>query len=234
MKAAVVIPLYKELADANEKHAFWQCMEVLIDYPIILAAPRSLNTSYYEALTDRLLIIQRFDDHFFKSITGYSRLLISKLFYERFLAYDYILLYQLDAWVFQDELHYWLNKGYDYVGAPWLEPPPITSGKKPIINLSKKLVNQVGNGGFSLRKVKSHLKWCWWLQLVFRVLPKNEDMLWTLFVPFKKPKAIEALSFAFERNPKKAFMQNQQRLPFGCHAWAKYDPEFWSAYIQKY
>ena len=31
-----------------------------------------------------------------------------------------MLIYQLDAYVFKDELLNWANKGYDYIGAPWL------------------------------------------------------------------------------------------------------------------
>ncbi|MCL4639448.1 MULTISPECIES: DUF5672 family protein [Olivibacter] len=234
MKIAVVIPIYKELADPDEKYAFWQCVEVLGSYPIILAAPHSLNTTYYENLADKPVTIQRFDDSFFKSVTGYSKLLTGKYFYEAFQAYDYILIYQLDAWVFRDELSAWAEKGYDYVGAPWLEPPPITSGKKPIINLSKRLVNKVGNGGLSLRKIKSHIKWSFWATWMFRLLPKNEDMIWTLFVPFKKPKAREALSFAFERKPRQSYELTGHHLPFGCHAWNKYQPDFWQQFIKKY
>ncbi|WP_134089473.1 DUF5672 family protein [Olivibacter sp. XZL3] len=233
MKIAVVIPLYKELAEPDEKYAFWQCAEVLAAYPIILAAPQSLNTTYYEHLTDKKLVIQRFDDSFFKSVTGYSRLLTGKHFYEAFSTYDYILIYQLDAWVFRDDLLTWAQKGYDYIGAPWLEAPPISAGKKPIINLSKRLVNRVGNGGLSLRKIKSHIKWSPWASVVFKLLPKNEDMIWTLFVPFKKPRAAEALLFAFERNPRQSYAITNGRLPFGCHAWQKYQPDFWRPFIKK-
>ncbi|QNL51415.1 hypothetical protein H8S90_07520 [Olivibacter sp. SDN3] len=234
MTVAVVIPIYKELAEVNERYSFWQCTEVLVNHPIILAVPASLNTSYYEALTEKPLHIVRFDDAYFKNINTYSKLLTSKHFYRRFDTYDFILLYQLDAWVFKDELAHWTTQGYDYIGAPWLEPPPISSGKKPIINLSKWLNNKVGNGGLSLRKVKSHIKWCWWVSFVFRLLPKNEDMLWTLFVPFKKPDIKTALSFAFERNPGKSFVLTEKRLPFGCHAWEKYESDFWRKYIKKH
>jgi len=234
MHIAVVIPIYKELADMNEKHSFWQCTEVLHPYTIILAVPQSLNTSYYEALTDKTLQVQRFDDAYFKDVTGYSKLLTSKCFYQAFTAYQYILLYQLDAWVFKDELAFWAAKGYDYIGAPWLEPPPITSGKKPLFDLSKRLVNKVGNGGLSLRKIQSHIKWSFWASILFKLLPKNEDMIWTLFVPFKKPKIKEALLFAFERNPERSFELTGQTLPFGCHAWEKYQPHFWQRFIKKY
>lgn len=231
MTVAIVIPIYKTLISTEEKLSFVQCTKVLASYPIILVAPMSLNVSAYEELSSKHIAIKRFDDAFFKDIAGYNKLLTSKRFYQAFNLYDYILLYQLDAWVFKDDLRYWIEQEYDYIGAPWLDAPPILSGKKPLVNLSKRLVNQVGNGGFSLRKIASHLKWSWWVSLLFKFFPKNEDALWTLFVPFKKPSPKKALLFAFERNPKKSFELTQQRLPFGCHAWQKYEPHFWNKYI---
>lgn len=45
--------------------------------------------------------------------------MLSAEFYERFLAWDYILLCQTDAFVFRDELADWCARGYDYIGAPW-------------------------------------------------------------------------------------------------------------------
>ncbi len=230
-QAAVVIPVYKELAEASEKRSFWQCSEVLKDYPIVLVVPESMNTSYYEALIDHPVFIERFPDVYFQDVISYSKLLLSRLFYERFLLYEYILLYQLDAWVFRDELQFWAGKGYDYIGAPWLDAPPMENKKRPLVNLSKRLVNKVGNGGLSLRRVSSHIRWAPWASFVFRWLPKNEDLIWTLFVPFYKPTVAEALRFAFERLPQKSYERTSHHLPFGCHAWQKYQPDFWKAFI---
>jgi len=133
--------------------------------------------------------------------------------------------------VFQDDLSHWCKLDYDYIGAPWLEAPPITSGKKPFINISNFLINKVGNGGFSLRKVKPHIKWAWWVSFIFKFFPKNEDILWTLLAPFKKPNEIEALQFAFELNPEQSYELINEQLPFGCHAWEKYNPTFWKRFI---
>ena len=74
--------------------------------------------------------------------------MLSRNFYKRFYSYDYMLIYQLDAYVFKDELEYWCKKGYDYIGAPWLK-----------LNKLKTMHEfadppAVGNGGFSLRNIK--------------------------------------------------------------------------------
>lgn len=42
-----------------------------------------------------------------------------------------------------------------------------------------------------------------------------------------------ALRFAFECAPRYCFERNGRRLPFGCHAWARYDRRFWEPYLLK-
>ena len=61
-----------------------------------------------------------------------------------------MLIYQLDACVFRDELKYWCEKKYDYIGAPifWAYNSNKFSNK----------VAGIGNGGFSLRKISYCLK----------------------------------------------------------------------------
>jgi len=231
IEVSVVIPIYKPQLSDTELRSFKQCLHILGDHPLMLVAPDGLDTNIYENIAGRNLQCTYFNKKYFNSVLGYSELLLSKKFYCSFEAYKYILIYQLDAWVFRDDLSYWCKKNYDYIGAPWLEAPPVTSGKKPFINISNLLVNQVGNGGLSLRKVKPHIRWAWWVSFLFRLFPKNEDILWTLFAPFKKPNAMEALQFAFELNPGQSYELNNRELPFGCHAWEKYDPAFWKQFI---
>ena len=227
-EVAVVIPVYKIKPSDSELISFQQCLTVLGRYPFVLIAPLGFDSKVYDQIAGKKLSYVYFDKNYFSSTNAYSKLLLNKSFYKQFSSYTYILLYQLDAWVFKDELSSWCELDYDYIGAPWLEAPPITSGKRPIINLSNLLKNRVGNGGFSLRKVESHIRWSNWVSFLFKFIPKNEDILWSLFVPFKKPSYIEALAFAFEMDPEKSFELNKNRLPFGCHAWEKHNPRFWN------
>ena len=44
------------------------------------------------------------------------------------------------------------------------------------------------------------------------------------------PTLEEAVDFSFESNPRRCYEINNQRLPFGCHAWERYDLEFWQAH----
>jgi hypothetical protein len=64
----------------------------------------------------------------------------------------------------------------------------------------------------------------------------NEDGFWaeyipSLFLDFKVATIDDATRFSFEVNPKLLFELNEYQLPFGCHAWEKYDYSFWKNYI---
>ena len=65
-----------------------------------------------------------------------------------------------------------------------------------------------------------------------RLYSGNEDGFWayyaTFFVKdFKVATVKESLLFAFERYPEFCFEQNEGVLPFGVHAWERYNPAFW-------
>lgn len=72
-----------------------------------------------------------------------------------------------------------------------------------------------------------------WLNAPADNYPFNEDGFWSLEAPkylsdYKVAPFKEALSFSFEKYPRKSFELNNHRLPFGTHAWEKYDRAFWS------
>lgn len=63
-----------------------------------------------------------------------------------------------------------------------------------------------------------------------------EDEFWGLIVPryfkwFNVARPEEALRFSFEVLPEELLKLNNNELPFGCHAWEKYDPSFWKKFI---
>ena len=66
----------------------------------------------------------------------------------------------------------------------------------------------------------------------------NEDHFWanraTYYYPDFKIAPLEtALRFAFECVPRYCFEKNNHVLPFGCHAWHRYDRTFWEPYLLK-
>ena len=65
----------------------------------------------------------------------------------------------------------------------------------------------------------------------------NEDLLYVTLKhkkgeKFKIPNSWEAMFFSFEESPSLLFDKTGHKLPFGCHAWRKWEYEqFWKKYI---
>lgn len=75
-----------------------------------------------------------------------------------------------------------------------------------------------------------------WLNAKALDYPFYEDGFWALEAPkylpeYKVAPFKVALQFAFERFPKKCFKLNNYKLPFGTHAWKRYDQDFWKKYL---
>ena len=80
------------------------------------------------------------------------------------------------------------------------------------------------------RYVKDY--WCFAYRNTQINVDVNEDVFWGLFVSahcdfFTVPPLEEAMAFAFEAEPGYLYSLNAHRLPFGCHAWQRYDEGFW-------
>ncbi len=146
MRTVIVIPFHRSNMKPDEECSLRQCARIYSGRrDIAFIVPESLDCSAYTAIMPDA-VIRRFSDSFFTSISSYNSLLLTPDFYLRFKEYDYMLIYQLDGWVFRDELDLWCAKDYEYIGGPFF----IQDGKKKI--------PVVGNGGVSLRKIKSVLR----------------------------------------------------------------------------
>ncbi len=248
MHVAVVIPCYKSILNPLEERSLKQCQKILDNYDLIFALPAGLEVKQKPSSVK----VEEFDQNYFKNISGYNRLMLSPEFYERFLEYDYILLYQLDSFVFKDELKMWCEKGYDYIGAPWIATRNLISFLlKPFnsrsIKKRKPVFFKVGNGGFSLRKTKSFYGISKKLASEIKKqleekkgeIYTNEDVFWSLKVPkfypgFSIPEYKEAVGFAMDRKPKIALKINNNKLPFGCHGIDKPKvKKFWEPIVEK-
>jgi hypothetical protein len=118
-KVSVIIPFYRNEISANEKIALQQCKRILSNYPIIAVKPHGLTLTAGDGLINFTDTVS-FEDHYFENIAGYNKLMLSAEFYSRFLDYEYMLIYQMDTFVFKDQLNYWCSQNYDYIGAPWI------------------------------------------------------------------------------------------------------------------
>lgn len=267
----VVIPIYKKNINIEEEASLRQCFKVLTNYPLKLICPENLDITVYKQIAKEMDVqvsFIPFDKEYFESIITYNKLMLSVNFYLKFVEYKYMLVYQLDAWVFRDELEYWCRQGLDYIGAPWFDGygnADYNSSIKPY----------AGNGGFSLRNIQSFIdvlsviknkkNSCIRMKSImtinaetkFRLHKKYkilriyfskenllkyyinnyyEDLVIVEAFPkvkkdFRLAKYNEGLKFSFEVLPERLYELNNNELPFGCHAFSKYNYTFWKQFI---
>ena len=267
--AIILIPVHKKDPSNYELISFDRCFSIFKDHSIIkLLAPEGLDLSAYTRRVKNLRII-RVAAHHLNSLGSYNKMKISHWFYSLFQEYEYLLTYELDSYVFKDELQYWCDKKYDYIGAPWLEGFHDANDQSALM--------KTGNSGFSLRNVQTCISICRKVERFsktysflskisglnlnciksifspfaplfncfatsefFQAISNNlendqEDYFWCVVVPkfhqIKIAPVEEAVAFSFEVQPARLFKINKEVLPFGCHAWWRYDKEFWSKYI---
>jgi hypothetical protein len=259
---AIVIPVYKPTLSIFEAIALEQCKKILAEYDIVIIKPNNLDISTLNVDLPSSSKAISFDDHYFRSVHDYNNLMLSSAFYHQFLNYEYILLHQLDAFVFKNDLEYWCNTGYDYIGAPWLPERKLgrfKSAKESIrsflhkkynfkdkdglIDTGRQVFKAVGNGGLSLRRVQKFYQICIeHHRLVDTYKNKttshfNEDIFWSIEINrktklLKIPGYKQAVLFSMETAPEMAMNLTNNRLPFGCHAWDK-KLDFWRPYFQE-
>ena len=216
-------------------------------------------TSPKQTHADRHIVYKTYADRYFSSIDGYNKLMLSSVFYEAFTDYHCILIAQTDSLVLSDALDLWAAKGYSYIGAPWFEGYTQPTQPLRLLNVGNGGFSLRNISDFlkvleKPRLFKNTLMSSWpgsWISSTYRYLKDyhsvvyknlqfnidvNEDLFWGLFVAprcsfFTVPTATEAIAFAFESHPELLFTLNQNKLPFGCHAWERYNPEFWKGIL---
>lgn len=233
--AIIAIPVYRLALSELERISLAQARRVLGRYDFCFLAPETLDVR--EILPGADVRVERFDDRFFKSQNTYSEMMLLPELYERFSDYEYMLIYQLDAFVFSDRLAEFCAMGYDYMGAPahrWL-------------GHWKDIGCGVGIGGLSLRKIDSMIRVLRQKEAVFQKKPaswvKNEFLAWEdLFFAFCSkipeldyhiPDFHTALDFAVGRELGHAYEKMPAWMPFGCHSWNWLDYWHWKPLIER-
>jgi hypothetical protein len=241
-QAAVVIPVFQTSLRDFEWKSLNRCVKVLGRWPLYFVSPEGLDLSPITDTVGHKISIVRFPVEFFSGIEGYNRLMTLPAFYKAFGQYEYMLIYQLDAFVFEDRLEEWCKKKYDYVGAPALhadEYNTLQASESDLYTSALESNRLVFNGGLSLRRISAMQRLLKIYNLLYPSWKGNEDMLFSLsstrLLPLspimKLPKWKEALTFAFEKSPAASYRITGGKLPFGCHAWQRYDPDFWTSFI---
>lgn len=233
-KVAVLIPTQKKELNLFENVALTQVGKILGDYEIIFVLPESSNAEFVNIIKDAK--IERFADENFTCVESYSNLMLDVEFYYRFIDYEYILIYQLDAFVFKNDLDTYCNMNYDYIAAPLYS------------HLLEEVAGDVVvcNGGFSLRKVASCIRIL--ESSKNEILGKKyktdilnaEDVFWAICgqrndIEFSVPPIDVATSFSMEANFGNCMESLKKgRLPFGTHSWIDTNYHLWKPVIEKF
>ncbi len=286
---SIGVPVYRAALQRDEAFALRHLNRHLAEYPLAWIAPDGLDLSAMARWRPDARTL-RFHPDYFRSARDYSRLLLSEAFYRAFADHEFLLIHQLDALVFSDQLAHWCARGDDYVGAPWIKQD--ASGHRWA----------TGNSGFGLRRIDGMLRVltsrrfsrAWPAGLVkhlahidqrARLVPERmlrrlvpvtrdlelatnrwanasiddvrrrmfwtmqggvrqyldritypEDVFWAQVAPvFDRAYRVTppdlAVRFAFEKEPRWCYEQTGRQLPFGCHAWWKYDRAFWEPFL---
>lgn len=235
MSCCIVIPVYRALSDPLEIVSFLQLKRFNMPN-VYLVVPESLPVDTYKILWPEIQI-ERFDDRFFESISSYNKLMLSKEFYERFSnKYLWMLIHQLDAFIFNNKLADFCQMPYDYFGAPWRGGQLIRPGIKnsKLLKFVGKRI-YVGNGGLSLRKIKSAIDLISEKELILRSWSGNEDGFFSYYGKTSKwfrscPENI-ASQFSMESSPEFWLKKNGGHWSMGCHAFNKIEQTEYSKII---
>ena len=235
----IVIPIYNRQPSKIEEASLEQIAKVMDwdKYDMRLICPDKFTDSDIMTYA-RLLHVpydvymqhMRYDDDYFSSQKAYSRLMKNNDLYKSFRGYEYMLLVQTDAWILSlDNIEKWMDRGFDYVGAPiisnvahWPSAPVC------------------GNGGLSLRRISKFI-YMTSLKHICQEVDKNEvchdyeDVFYcegmTRHLYIDMPIWQDAASFAWDMNPDILYAMLDGCLPeVGIHAWAKNIP-FWEQHI---
>jgi hypothetical protein len=232
----VLIPIYKEYLSEIEFISMRQSLQILNRRHMSFIAPEGLNTNFYHKYFP-CCSITNFPSHHFRSTEDYSRLLVHRDFYQYFKRYSFLLILQSDAIVFRDDLDYWMNQPYDYIGAPWHSHFEFNVNLDIFSGDNNRIARiNVGNGGLSLRRVDKCINLiaefpeC---NQYFIHSGSNEDfffaLLGSLSSDFIIPNEIIASRFSMEHRPDYYFKTNGGHLPMGAHGWHSIAKDFWIA-----
>jgi hypothetical protein len=238
-RIAILIPIYKPELLPLEAFSVTHSLALVKDRECVFVAPEGADLSYYRKQYPQVRF-EFFPAEYFDSVASYSRLLLSTDFYNRFIAYEFILILQPDAILFRDDLDHWMEQGYDYIGAPWPDGIEITLWRDDFQGERRRRIStNVGNGGLSLRRVRGCIALIGEFPETHAAFVRsgtNEDSYFSLLATqsdgFRIPDDIEASKFSMELQPNEYLALNGQQMPMGVHGWWLASSDLWTTNFQ--
>jgi hypothetical protein len=157
-RIVVVIPIYKDLSKLTDLEilSLKNNLDKLKNRDIYIITKKTLQKSIFIKINSFInsktqLNVLSFKDFYFESLAGYNSLMVEKFFYKSFKRHEYIFICQLGVWIFFDDLDFYSDLGYSYIGGLCFNQ------NASIHSLELKQILAPINGGASLRKVKDHI-----------------------------------------------------------------------------
>ena len=167
---------------------------------------------------------KQYDDDCFSSVNACNnRIYLNKNHYGAFInSYDYILQYQLDGYIFDNQLDYFLDKNYDYIGGYYLPMYCDRLAYKNFDNINDK--HLLMNGGVSLKKISfcidciennfQNINGCDFDNIHSYM---NEDAFFSMFYTTEVT-ALESIKFSLNWAAAEShYAINNFKYPFCCH-----------------
>lgn len=181
-KCCIVIPIYNKIPTMFEEVSIRNIIRKFEKkYDIYIIHSELLDITYY---------INKFHVNYIKISSylydntqiSYNSMCMSSDFYNMFKDYEYMLLSQTDSFVFNDDLEYWLNLGYDYIGgclefneynynANWA-----CVKNKNILNIIKKYEGYRINDGLCLKNINKFATLCEIIPSIYNEKDKSDLM----------------------------------------------------------
>jgi hypothetical protein len=240
-KCAVIIPIYKHEFSDYETRCVRFSIEKLIGANLYFCAPENLNIDFYINNFPNVNF-KHFEPEYFRSVSDYSRLMLSDKFYNSLEGFTHVLIYQPDAVIFKPDLEFWIDQPYDYIGAPWINGFECSMNLSvPTLKSNFPLRGFVGNGGLSLRNisaVRSLFAEYATLRNEWHICGHAEDLFFglvgNLSRTFRLPNIMVAALFSHEMNAEILYNLTGNTLPFGAHAVEKYSVDHWNLIFNRY
>ncbi|MBD1393299.1 DUF5672 family protein [Mucilaginibacter glaciei] len=120
LNICVVIPVHQPVPSVHELISLKAAASKLNIYDCYLVHPQGMDISAYTAVFANL-ILQPVDALCLTSVEQYNKLKLNLAFYKLFEAYQYMLTYELDAYIFDADFEAVGALEFDFIGAPFFE-----------------------------------------------------------------------------------------------------------------
>lgn len=244
-KFCITIPVYSENLNPIDTIGLTRLYNIIGEknYDVYFICPISLCLDNYRKIFKNTLEC-RFNNEWFTSLYTYTQLCLQYEFYDRFSDYEYMFMYQLDSYIFEDRIEEICNLGYDYIGGPIFS---LASGWN-LTNEYGEYSPKVGNGGCGWRKISTFKEICdvngefrttynitdeYIKKIAFedKYFSNDIENLYDLY----KPSWEETLKYAWDSSVPEIwnYLGENKYFPMCAHGVYKY-PLFWKDKIKEY